>query len=288
VKRLFKGEAYRLTGYGIKIIWISRMAFLFSFTDVLNVLFPPLCPICGGFVPSTDSSVSGSGGVFGWSPLLPCVGCVSLLATSAVDSCPRCGGKRQQFDLGKSDCKRCRDLYFRFSRAVVLGEYEGELRSIILRMKTDKSGYYARTLSALLLRERGGLVRGFFDLVVPVPIHRKRRWWRGVNSPDLIAVEVGRGLGVTVVVDAVKRVGETALQFHLSDRARSQNVSGAFVINPKRTKQLRGKRILLVDDILTTGATCNEISKLLKKSGAKKIAVCAIARAVGTFQKEKK
>jgi ComF family protein len=264
------------------------MAFLFSFTDVLYIFFPPLCPICGDFMPSNGQSAGVGGRMLFWNPLLPCVNCASLLATPMVDSCPRCGGRRQQFDLGKPDCKRCRQLSFRFSRAVVLGEYEGKLRSIVLRMKTDKSGFHARTLSVLLLRERGGLISGCIDLIISVPIHWKRRWWRGVNSPDLIAGEIGRGLNIPVATDAIKRVGETALQFHLSDRARLQNVSGAFAVNPKRLKSLKGKRILLVDDILTTGATCNEITKLLKKAGAKKITVCAIARALGNFQKEKK
>jgi ComF family protein len=226
-------------------------------------------------------------GLFGWSLLLPCVDCVSMLATSDDLLCPRCGGKRKEFDFGKPDCKRCRRLVFKFNRATVLGEYEDELRSIILRMKTDKSGFNARMLSALLLRERNKFFDNLIDVIIPVPIHRKRRWWRGVNSPDFIADEIGRGLNVPVITDAIKRTSATALQFNLSDRARSRNVKGAFDINPQKIKLLKNKRILIVDDILTTGATCNEISKLLKKAGAKSIAVCAIARAVGTFDKER-
>ncbi|MDR2644176.1 MAG: ComF family protein [Planctomycetaceae bacterium] len=262
------------------------MFFLFSVTDILNIFFPPLCPICGTFMPAGWSSVFRRG-LFGWSPLLPCVNCVSLLVTPEKYICPRCGGVRKRFDFDKPDCNRCRNLIFKFRRAIVLGEYEGELRSIVLRMKTDKSGFYARTLSALLLRDRSKFLDGLFDLVVPVPIHRKRRWWRGVNSPDLIANEISRGLQIPVSLDAIKRTKETTLQFHLSDQARLQNVTGAFAINPKRMKLLKGKRILLIDDILTTGATCNEISKLLKKAGAKNITVCAIARAVGNIDNEK-
>jgi ComF family protein len=260
--------------------------FFFSVTDILNLFFPPLCPVCGEYMPSGWSGFFRRG-LIGWSPLLPCVGCVSLLVTSEASLCPRCGGERKDFDFGKPDCQRCRSLVFKFRRAVVLGEYEGVLRSIILSMKTDKSGSHARMLSALLLRERSKFFEGLIDLIVPVPIHRKRRWWRGVNSPDLIAGEIGRGLNIPVSIDAVKRTGETALQFHLSDRARSRNVANAFAVNPKRKNLLKNKRILLVDDILTTGATCNEITKILKKAGAKNITVCAIARAIGTFDKDK-
>ncbi|MDR1485335.1 MAG: ComF family protein [Planctomycetaceae bacterium] len=262
------------------------MLFLFSVTDIFNIFFPPLCPVCGNFMPSGWCGVFRRG-LFGWSPLLPCVDCVLFLATSEANICPRCGGKRHSFDFGKPDCERCRQLVFKFRYAVVLGEYEGELRSMILRMKTEKSGFLARTLSALLLRERGKVMEGLFDLVIPVPIHRKRWWWRGVNSPDFIANEIGYGLNIPVSTDTVKRTGETALQFHLSDRARAKNVAGAFSINAKKTNLVKNKRILLVDDILTTGATCNEITKILKKAGAKNVTVCAIARAVGTFDKKK-
>ncbi|MDR2170918.1 MAG: ComF family protein [Planctomycetaceae bacterium] len=256
------------------------MRFLISFLDIINIFFPPLCPICGNFISSGYFGVGGRG-LFGWRPLLPCSDCVSLLVTPLAYVCPRCGGRRREFDFGKSDCKRCRQLSFKFNRAVTLGEYSGELRSIILRMKTDKFGFYARTLSALLLRERGKFICGLVDVVVPVPIHRRRRWWRGVNSPDLVACEISRNLKIPVVIDAVKRIRATALQYHLSDRARAKNVANAFEINPKKINLLKDKRILLVDDILTTGSTCNEITKLLKNAGAKDITVCAIARAIG-------
>ncbi|MDR1925746.1 MAG: ComF family protein [Planctomycetaceae bacterium] len=273
------------------------------FTDVLDVFFPPLCPLCGVLlsdeqlridgesVSGDDSGVGIFGGIlsflFGsfWLPLPPCPRCASLLATPSELVCPRCCAKRQLSDLGRSECGRCHGLVFRFDRAVVLGEYEKDLRSIVLRMKTDKSGFLARAVTMLLLSERRRMLSGKFDLIIPVPSHRKRRWWRGVNSPDLIAGELGRKLGVLVQTDIVKRVGETALQYHLSDRARRRNVEGAFAIKDAKKNLLKGKRILLIDDILTTGATCNEITKILKKAGAKKITVCAIARAVGTFNK---
>ncbi|MDR2762047.1 MAG: ComF family protein [Planctomycetaceae bacterium] len=264
------------------------MYFLFSVTDILNIFFPPLCPICGVFMPSGWLNVRRKG-LFGWSPLLPCDKCISLLSTPNQYICPRCGSMRQKFDFGKPNCKGCRHLYFSFKRAIVLGEYKGELRSIVLRMKTDKSGFYARTISTILLQERRNLLNeNSFDLIVPTPSHRKRRWWRGVNSPDFIAKEISRSLNIPVAINAVKRTAETALQFHLSDQARLKNVAGAFSINPKMKKLLKGKRILLIDDILTTGATCNEITKILKKAGAKNITVCAIARAIGNFNKKKK
>jgi ComF family protein len=262
------------------------MFFLFSFTDILNIFFPPFCPICGVFIPTGWLKISRRS-LFDWRPLLPCAKCISLLVIPETSICPRCGGKQQSFDLGKPNCNGCRHLSFNFKRAVILGEYKGELRSMILRMKTDKSGFYARTLSALLLHERSKLLRDSFDLIIPVPSHSKRRWCRGVNSPDLIAKEIGRSLNIPVMINIVKRTSETALQFHLSDRARLENVANAFSIDSKNKKILKYKKILLVDDILTTGATCNEITKLLKKAGAKNITVCALARAIGNINKEK-
>ncbi|MDR2761169.1 MAG: hypothetical protein LBB88_01055, partial [Planctomycetaceae bacterium] len=236
------------------------MFFLFSVTDILNIFFPPLCPICGVFMPAGWSNVQRRG-LFGWSPLTACGNCISSLSIPNQYVCSRCGGMCCEFDLGKSSCNCCRHLSFRFRRAITLGEYKGELRSIVLRMKTDKSGFYARTISAILLRERAKFFsENTFDLIVPTPSHRKRRFWRGVNSPDLIAKEISRSLNIPVAIDAVKRTVETALQFHLSDQGRLRNVAGAFEINPKMKKLIKGKRILLIDDILTTGATCNEIT----------------------------
>ncbi len=177
-------------------------------------------------------------------------------------------------------CVRCQTTSFRFQRAVVLGEYEHELRRLVLNAKTQRSGFLATSAAALLAQQHEDNFRGMsLDLVLPVPMSRFRRWQRGVNSSDFVAAELAHRLGLSSVSHLLRRTRRTELQYTLSVKSRQENVSGAFTI--KKPHQIRGKRILLVDDILTTASTVNEISALLKQHGAAEVFVAALARAEG-------
>jgi len=180
---------------------------------------------------------------------------------------------------------------------IALGEYEGDLRMFVLRMKTDGTGILAISSARMLAVTRHaelGNVQA--DFVVPVPMHRLRREDRGVNSPDIIAEELARQLKVPLARNLVRRIRQTDLQYTLSHQARAENVSDVFALRPpgfwqsminattsreRKRANLQGKNILLVDDILTTGATCNEIAKVLLSAGAKTVTVVAVARAEG-------
>ncbi len=223
-----------------------------------------------------------------------CEICVEKMVTPAGQFCQRCGGRRYAKLQGDDGCTRCRTTDFRFRRAIVLGEYERELRTAVLRMKTERSGYKARAAANLLLLHRRNELlkaktgsRGDGDecCIVPVPMHRGRRRQRGVNSPDILADQLGTALHIPVLSKLVKRVRSTDLQYLLSRHHRKENVENAFELTKQRHK-IEGKNVLLIDDILTTGATCNEVSKLLRQAGAREVTVCAVARAEGTYHKE--
>lgn len=216
-------------------------------------------------------------------PLPPCDACAGKLATPEGRFCLRCGGRRFQRDERQAACSRCRTAKFRFERVIALGEYETELRLLVLRMKTERSGHLATALATLLLRERMQDIRAAApDWILSVPIHRRRYWERGVNAPDLLAAEFGRSLRIPVSGKTLRRNRATDLQYMLSTRQRTANVEGAFSLARNASKRLSGKRILLVDDILTTGATCNEIAKLLRNEGnVQSVTVCVLARAEG-------
>jgi predicted amidophosphoribosyltransferase len=196
---------------------------------------------------------------------------------------------------------------------IVLGEYEAELRELILRMKTDRSGFLARVVTQLLVRQRAKEFRETpLDLIIPVPMYWFRRWVRGVNSPDILAEELGRILKVPVASELVQRIRPTEVQYLLSAHNRAGNVANAFAV--KRVDEgwyqrlvngiglgsfwwrmvsnrrvlpnysdLSGKNILLVDDIFTTGSTCNEVAKVLHRAGVRSVTVCTFARAVGFY-----
>jgi len=115
-----------------------------------------------------------------------------------------------------------------------------------------------------------------FDLLVPVPLHHVRRRDRGYNQSAVLAHELGRRMGCPVSFGLLKRIRPTATQTNLTAKERLSNVGGAF--QHKREKRLAGRRVLLVDDIMTTGATVNICAKTLKKGGAASVHVITAAR----------
>jgi ComF family protein len=117
------------------------------------------------------------------------------------------------------------------------------------------------------------------ELIVPVPMFWARRLARGTNSPEIVADCLGRSLGVPVGRRVLCRCRNTMPQAGLLPRERFRNVRGAFRV--RAGYHLDGRRVLLVDDILTTGATCSEAAKVLKQAGATLVAAVVVARAQG-------
>ena len=263
---------------------------IFPLTGLLDLLCPPVCPICSEVIEDfTDLA-----GI----PFCPT--CIQKVVTPVSQFCYRCGGRRFVTPNSNSvnGCVRCRTTKFRFQRVIALGEYEGDLRLFVLRMKTDLTGMLAISAARMLATSRHTEWESVqADYVVPVPMHHFRREDRGVNSPDILADELARLLKIPLARHLVRRVRRTDLQYTLSQKARTKNVSGAFALRPPGFWQqiiaksrgrsvapppdLSGKNILLVDDIFTTGATCNEITKVLLSAGARSVTVVAVARAEG-------
>ena len=191
----------------------------------------------------------------------------------------------------RRSCVHCsEDVHF-FKRTVALGEYSTDFREAVLRLKEDTSGYLATALASLLFQLRGEEIRAFGpDFIVPVPMHFARRIVRGVNNPEFLAEELGRRLKIPVLSNLVRRARSTNVQFELTPRQRKSNVKNAFALKSGLWKRLcrvsprkilAGKKVLLVDDILTTGATVDEVARLLLDNGAALVDVCVFARAVG-------
>ncbi len=114
------------------------------------------------------------------------------------------------------------------------------------------------------------------DLVVPVPLHRRRLWWRGFNQAALLARAVSRRMGRPVDAGALVRSRFTAPQTSQSHDERRRNVRSAFVV--RRPQRVIGRRVLLVDDVMTTGATADECARVLLKAGAQRVDVLTLAR----------
>jgi ComF family protein len=170
-------------------------------------------------------------------------------------------------------CPLCRAGARNFEAAYCFGFYEGALRELIHLLKYDGMKPLARPLSeflwmALPVDER-------FDAVVAMPLHWRRRFERGFNQSAVLAREVARRRKIPLM-NAVRRVKATRSQTGLTNAGRRENVRGAFRVPGGR--RLDGKKILLVDDVMTTGATASACASALKRAGAASVTVLTLAR----------
>jgi ComF family protein len=160
-----------------------------------------------------------------------------------------------------------------FDKVYTFGSYEDTLRELIHLFKYGRIRPLARVLGELTARAIPREHR--FDLIVPMPLHWRKRWSRGYNQSELLAKEVARRWGVPVK-NIVRRVKATAPQAGLSNSKRRLNVRAAFRM--RKGSNIKGLRVLLIDDVVTTGSTASACASVLKRAGAGHVAVAAVAR----------
>jgi ComF family protein len=170
-------------------------------------------------------------------------------------------------------CPLCRLGLNGFDQVYSFGAYEGTLRQLIHLFKFNGVQPLKRTFGDFLTQVLPRELR--FDAIVPMPLHWRRRWQRGFNQSELLSREIARRWGVPVR-KAVLRTRATPPQAGLTSAQRRLNVRGAF--EAARNMRLDGMRILLVDDVLTTGATAGACARALKKAGAAHVSLLALAR----------
>jgi predicted amidophosphoribosyltransferase len=200
-------------------------------------------------------------------------------------------------------CMMCRQGLSGYDAVYSYGSYEGTLRKLLHVFKFEKVHTLAKPLGALLARALPREQR--FDAIVPMPLHWRRRWQRGFNQSDLLAREISRRWNVPVV-PAIRRVKSSPPQAGLSNAKRRANVAGAFsnvgswvasvrfltrrlghwmphrarkrLRNIAKAYRLDGQRVLLIDDVLTTGATAAACARALKRAGASHVTLLTVAR----------
>ncbi len=179
-----------------------------------------------------------------------------------------------------------------FDQALALGPYEKRLRKLVLRMKQDRTETMALALGKLLcqrLKWHRVTKEGEADLgcplddsaclVMPIPMHPWRRVARGTNAPSVLAQVIGRHFSLSVLSRALSVSRNSSPQKGLSRHSRFQNVRGGMIL--KAGYPIEAAKVLLVDDILTTGATCSEAARVLKLAGADHVTAVVIARTTG-------
>jgi ComF family protein len=195
--------------------------------------------------------------------------------------CRRCGAPVEHPAEDFDGCAHCRRRRFKFSAVYALGIYEGKLRMAILRMKRYRANSLRMAVARLLADQLAPRIADEpLDVVLPVPMHWTRRLFNGINSPEVFATRLAGQLDLPVRCDLLRRRRSTQLQAPLSIPQRKANVRGAFSLT--RGTDVRDARILLVDDVLTTGATCQEVARTLRAAGAKRVIAAVVGRTSGS------
>jgi ComF family protein len=164
-----------------------------------------------------------------------------------------------------------------FDRALALGPYHGDIQKLCLRLKHESNAWLAPWLGDLFVEARRDVLSELprDAWIVPVPLHWWRRWHRGYNQAEALARGLARRLDLPMR-QPLRRIVPTELLAHKGRTERAEVMRGVFVARPSR--QLAGRTVLLVDDVLTTGATCGAAARALKKAGAARVVVVVIAR----------
>ena len=226
----------------------------------LSLVLPPRCPGCGTVV-AADATF--------------CASCWSELTFITEPMCPRCGEPSPVDTAGP--CFACNKRPPRYTAARAAIAYDDGARRIVLGLKHADAPHLARAMAAQMARA-GSAWLGPGSLIVPVPLHRWRLWRRGYNQAALIARVLARRTGAKLDLDALTRTRATASSGGLGRAERFDNVAAAFV--PRRGARLAGRDIVLVDDVLTSGATADACADALVAAGAATVRVLTFARVV--------
>jgi ComF family protein len=229
---------------------------------LIQLLYPGICAACNQPLAEDQKAF--------------CSSCLSTLTSDPYPSCPRCASTVGPFVSLEGGCSACRQQSFHFESVLRLGPYDGLLREVILRLKQSTGEGFAETLGELWAQHAGTQLRALqADVVVPVPLHWWRRWTRGYNQSEALAFALARSLGLTCQPRWLRRIRNTPRQVQQVASFRRDNVRNAFSARPR--PELRGKTVLLVDDVLTTGSTASDAARALCQAGAARVVVAVLA-----------
>lgn len=238
----------------------------------LDAIYPPRCRFCKAYLEEGDAACF-------------CAACRRRIRLIGSPLCTTCG--RPFAGAGREDhrCGEClvRRPFFARARAWACYSRDAEepdpLREVIQRFKYGRRVSLGKPLGRLMAAGcRGLFPEGSLDGLIPVPLHPKRLRWRGFNQALVLAREVSRRWELPLHPFALARLKETLPQTELGEEERKRNVRGAFAVASREA--VAGKRLLVVDDVYTSGATVNECARALLRGGAKEVSVLTLARTV--------
>jgi ComF family protein len=235
--------------------------------SLLGLLFPNVCQVCHSHSASREEGYvctrcwSGPGGV--------------TFITEPY--CETCGLPFEGDITHAFTCANCQDQAFAFRSARAAVRMSNTVQEVIHKYKYNYGLWFEPFLADLLLRAaRPHITPAQYDLLVPIPLHWRKKYQRQYNQAERLARAVSRHTRVPVAPKALKRTRPTPTQTRLTRKERTENVKGAFKANPKIC--VKGLRIVILDDVLTTGATASECAKVLIANGAAQVDVWTVAR----------
>jgi ComF family protein len=229
-------------------------------SSILNLLFAANCPACGK--PADD---------YRFNPI--CKTCWYSIDRYTGPGCRVCGLPTPSEYTGL--CAACIGDPPPYGKIHFYGLYNGALREAIHLLKFQRIRRLAQPLAGMLL----DLPLGQCDAIVPVPLHPKSLRAREFNQTALLGYRLSKALNVPLVLGALNKVKETPLQTEMTGKERRRNLRRAFTAS----EAVQGKRLLLIDDVITTGATVYECSRVLKKAGAESVEAVALARSMPRY-----
>lgn len=231
--------------------------------DLLNILFPRTCPVCGEILIVQNYQV--------------CENCKKKIKYITEPACKKCG--KQLLVEEQEYCYDCSRKEHNFTRGISLYCHDEWIRKSIYHFKYNNKREYAKIYAnEIILKYKSKIQTWNADYLVPIPIHKSKLNERGFNQAKDLCLELSRGLEIPMLDNCVLRVKKTLPQKELNDKERIINLKNAFKIGKNVVKL---KSIILVDDIYTTGATIDTVSKVLIESGAKDIFFITISTGEG-------
>lgn len=228
----------------------------------LNLFFPPRCAACG--VPVEQAHTL-------------CRTCFESLHIVTPPACAICGFP---FDYEVGDgalCGACLEKAPPYDKGWAALRYDEAAKSLVARLKYADKTHLAPFLGRFMAAQGREMLVGA-DYLIPVPLHWRRMFERHYNQSLLLAREVAKVSGIPLLADGMKRTRHTPPQASMNRKERLENVRGAFAVTEKGKEAIKGKIVVLIDDVMTTGATLHACCKSLRHAGARDVRVLTLAR----------
>ena len=231
---------------------------------LLDAILPPQCLSCRDLVAE---------------PGQLCADCWSSIRFIDTPFCTVCGRPFEYESGPETLCGDCAAHLPSYTRARAVMIYDDASRDLILGFKRGDRLEGAPAFGQWMARSGRSLLEGA-DFILPVPLHRRRLFARRFNQAAVLAHAIGKSAGIPVLADGLTRKRPTPSQAGLSRAGRFRNVRGAFTVRPRHGQAIRGRHVVLVDDVMTTGATVESCARALLKGGAASVSVITLARVI--------